>query len=205
MGVQVVYADPPWSFDDKGSRIAPDNEECGDGYPTMSTDDICALSVAKFAEPNAALFLWGTHAHILNGDVTRVARAWGFEPKVQIPWAKLSDSPGESTAEWVGLSTLEWVYSHGLKIQIGAGHYVRACTEMLVFCARGSFTVPAKLRVPGFIAAPRPGGHSSKPLCVYDLIEHLYPRMNYLELFARRAKPRGNWRFVGNQAREEAK
>jgi len=197
--VDVVYADPAWSFDDKGSRVAPDNEACGDGYNTMATDDIASLPISGMARDDAALFLWSTWTHVLNGDATRVAKAWGFDPKVVIPWVKLSDTPGESKAGYRDFPTVSYLYDHGAKLQIGAGHYVRGIAEPLIVATRGSMTVPPSLRVPGVICLAPRSSHSAKPQVTYDLIERLYPDTLRLELFARRAPPREGWAFVGNQ------
>lgn len=196
----VLYSDCPWSFNDKGSRVAPDNDACAMGYPTMPTSEIMDLPIAEMMNENSVSFGWTTWTHLLNGDAMKVFEAWGFEGKVVVPWVKLSDSPGESKAGYKDFPTVEWFYQSGLKVQIGAGHYFRACAEPLVIATRGSMTVPAELRVPGVIAAPRPGGHSTKPEMVRDLIERLYPGKKYLELFARNVAPRENWRFSGDQA-----
>ncbi len=66
----VIYADPPWRFEvqsrETGLDRAADNH-----YPTMPTDEICALQVP--AAPDAALFLWAT-APMLEHGLSRAAR-----------------------------------------------------------------------------------------------------------------------------------
>lgn len=194
----VITADPPWPFDDTGSRVSPENEGCAAGYSTMSVDDIASLGVSGISAPDAVLFLWTTATHILDGSATKVAKAWGFTPKTIVPWIKLSDTPRKSSARWKDDPSVEWVYRHGLKIQIGNGHYVRNCSEPLVIAVRGSMTVHPSLRMPGIIVATR-SRHSEKPACVRDWIESLYPGHRYLELFARDAPIREKWSFLGDQ------
>lgn len=40
----VLYADPPWRYRNKPNRRSPESH-----YPTMKTEDICALPVQALA------------------------------------------------------------------------------------------------------------------------------------------------------------
>ena len=40
----IIYADPPWGYANRATRAAASKH-----YPTMTTDDICKLPVAKIA------------------------------------------------------------------------------------------------------------------------------------------------------------
>ena len=79
----VIYADPPWRFDvqsrETGLDRAADNH-----YPTMPTEEICALKIP--AAPDAALFLWATAPMLEHG--LQVLRAWGFAYRSNIVWNK---------------------------------------------------------------------------------------------------------------------
>ncbi|MGI3901264.1 MAG: MT-A70 family methyltransferase [Janthinobacterium lividum] len=79
----VVYADPPWRFEvqsrETGMDRAADNH-----YPTMPTEEICALQVP--AAPDAALFLWATAPMLEHG--LAVLRAWGFAYRSNLVWNK---------------------------------------------------------------------------------------------------------------------
>ena len=196
---KAILADCPWSFDDKGSRIAP--EKSPNGYPTMATEQIAALSVSKYAAPDAFLFMWSTWTHVLNGDAATVIKAWGFTPKSVVPWFKLSD--GKSRAKYKDHPAILWCTENEVKIQIGMGHYVRNATEPLILCTRRPGRIqPARMlpgaifAEPGSLVAPK-GRHSAKPNAQYDMIETMMDGP-YLELFAR-GKPREGWRAVGNQ------
>ncbi|HET8893787.1 MAG TPA: MT-A70 family methyltransferase, partial [Gaiellaceae bacterium] len=61
---------------------------------------------------------------------------------------------------------------------------------------------PPKLRLDSVIEAPR-GAHSEKPAVVYERLEHLYPSLSKLELFAR-GTPRRGWTAWGNQLDAQA-
>ncbi len=175
-----MLADPPWTFADRGTRLAPSyagRQRKAARYRVMGTDDVCALglAVASWAAADAFLFLWAPNALVLDGTATRVARAWGFEPRQLIPWVKV-DARG--------------------KPRLGGGHYTRVVTEQLLLCRRGRAAVRSRA-VPGIIVAPRTA-HSAKPDKSYQLIERLAAGP-YLELFARR-RWSDAWTVWGDQA-----
>ena len=76
----VIYADPPWSYDHD------DNPRGGVAkhYDTMDIEDIKALDVP--AADDAVLYMWGTVTHV--PEAVDVIRAWGFEHKTQAVWDK---------------------------------------------------------------------------------------------------------------------
>lgn len=170
-----LLADPPWSFSDRGSRLAPSHE--GKHYEVQTLQELIAASVfvRRLLAPDAFLWLWAPNSLVLDGTATRLARAWGCEPKQLIPWVK-TDSKG--------------------KPRLGGGHYTRVCTEQLILCRRGRPKVLSR-GVPGVIHAPRTR-HSAKPDESYALIEELCdgPR---LELYARR-RYSAQWEVWGNEA-----
>lgn len=172
-GFACVVADPPWSFSDKGSRIAPERAP-GGTYETMRPADILALPVREIVAPDALLFLWTTSAHLLDGTATAVARAWGFEPKTTMVWVKRSDETQ--------------------RLQIGMGHYTRASHELVVIARRGKAKV-LRHDVPSVFYAPRTK-HSAKPEELQGIVQHLAGGER-LELFARRH--RAGWTCWGDQ------
>jgi N6-adenosine-specific RNA methylase IME4 len=175
-----ILADPPWRYADQGTRLSPAYEgtqrKAGAHYKTMSLEAIMGLGpwVTRQAADDSFLFLWTTNSFLVDGSATCVMQAWGFTPKQIIPWVKLSKAG---------------------RPHIGAGHYTRVCTEMLLLGRAGRPKVLSR-SVPGVILAPR-GRHSAKPVEAYELIERLCagPR---LELFARTQRP--GWDTWGDQA-----
>lgn len=194
---RCIMADPPWPFNDTGSRFAAPNENCANGYEYMSIEEICALDVQRISSkhPKTILWLWSTWTHLLNGSAIKVANEWGFEPKTVVPWIKVNK--GKSKASYVEHEAFELLLTAGLVLQIGGGHYARACSEPLIICVKNSHQIPNDRKLPGVIIAPRPSGHSSKPKASYKYIEKMCkgPRA---ELFAR-GKPRKNWEVWGDQ------
>ena len=185
---RLIYADPPWRFDNRANRGSPDYNLGGSAkraksaYSTMTLDDICDMPVSSVCEPDALLALWAPWAMVL-GDgkgispAMRVCEAWGFEPKTAIPWVK---------GRWDG---------DNLKLHIGLGNYIRVASEVLILARLGKFRIPPSDRLPG-ILSPRTR-HSAKPEVTRDFLETLV-NGPYAELFARSARP--GWDLWGNQA-----
>lgn len=80
---RTIVADPPWHYD---VRAQDTTHRARLPYPSMSIEEITALPVAEWAEPDAALWLWTTNAHIEFSF--GIAREWGFETKTILTWAK---------------------------------------------------------------------------------------------------------------------
>lgn len=77
----TVYLDPPWRYDNQGTRAATN-----DHYGTMSLDDIAALPVGELAAPDSHLHLWTTNGFIF--ECPRLLEAWGFTFKSMFVWCK---------------------------------------------------------------------------------------------------------------------
>ncbi|MFZ1934038.1 MAG: MT-A70 family methyltransferase [Thermoguttaceae bacterium] len=77
----TIYADPPWRYDNQGTRACTDNH-----YPTLSVEQIAAEPVVELAADNAHLHLWTTNAFL--PAAFYVIEAWGFEYKSCFVWVK---------------------------------------------------------------------------------------------------------------------
>lgn len=164
---RVLCADPPWSFGDKlpgASRGAEKN------YAVMSIADICRIELPPLAE-DAYLFLWRVSSQV--EEAYQVVRAWGFVPKSEIVWEKLT----ANGKPWFGM-----------------GRHVRASHETAIVAVRGRPKPKVRNIRSRFAAAA--GAHSAKPEAFYDLVEAL-AEGPYVELFARRQRP--GWLCVGNE------
>ena len=153
-----VLSDPPWRFDDRGSRIAPDHK--GKHYETMSLSSIIGLGdwVRERAAKNCHLWLWAPNSFVIDGSAALVVRMWGFQPK--------------QLATWV-------------KDKIGMGHWMRNATEQLLFGVRGRLS-PLARNVRNYCEG-KVTRHSAKPDESYELIEAISPGPR-LEMFARRQR-----------------
>jgi hypothetical protein len=55
--VATVLADPPWQFNNKTGKIAPEHRRLS-RYPTLKLDDIFSLPIGCVLKPTAHLYLW---------------------------------------------------------------------------------------------------------------------------------------------------
>jgi len=176
----TVLADPPWRFVNRTGKVAPEHKRLS-RYPTLTTDDICALPVAENLEDRAHCYLWVPNALLPDG--LRVLSAWGFEYKSNIVWHKVRKDGGSDGR--------------------GVGFYFRNVTEILLFGTRGRNvrTLPPGRRQVNMMQT-RKREHSRKPDEQYELIEAC-SWGPYLELFGRGV--RTGWTVWGNQADDDYK
>lgn len=175
----LIAADPPWPYDNNGSRGAAVNH-----YSTMTVEEIADLDIGELAATTAILFLWCPPSQILEGTGTLIARAWGFEPKQLFVWRKLTKD--------------------GTRTKIGLGNAFRAAHETAIVAARGNYrTLIGDKGIANFLEgdalsqdAPL-GQHSAKPEAVYDLLDRLVPSGRRADFFARRVRP--GWTCIGNE------
>ena len=174
---RTVLADPPWQFQNRTGKIAPEHKRLS-RYGTMVLDDIKQLPVSDAAEETAHLYLWIPNAMLPDG--LAVMEAWGFKYKANIVWQKVRKDGGPDGR--------------------GVGFYFRNVTEILLFGVRGK---NARTLQPGRtqvnIMSTRKREHSRKPDEQYQVIESCSSGP-YLELFARGERPK--WAIWGNQADE---
>ena len=172
---RTIYADPPWQFQNRTGKVAPEHKRLS-RYETMSLDDIKALPVGELAEEKSHLYLWVPNALLPSG--LEVLAAWGFEYKANIVWEK--------------------VRHDGQPDGRGVGFYFRNVTELLLFGVRGDNNrtlAPGRSQVNLIRTIKRE--HSRKPDEIVPIIEACSPGP-YLELFARGDRP--GWAMWGNQA-----
>ena len=176
----TIYADPPWQFQNRTGKVAPENKRLN-RYPTMTIEDIKTLPIADLAGEKAHLYLWVPNALLPEG--LAVMDAWGFDYKSNIIWEKVRKDGGPDGR--------------------GVGFYFRNVTEMLLFGIKKKSSPnrtlqPARSQVNLIRTMKRE--HSRKPDEMIPIIEGCSqgPR---IELFARGV--REGWDMWGNQASED--
>jgi N6-adenosine-specific RNA methylase IME4 len=174
---KTVLADPPWQFQNRTGKMAPEHKRLN-RYPTMKLEDIMSMPVEQVLDDTAHLYLWVPNALLAEG--LQVMEAWGFTYKTNLIWYKVRKDGGPDRR--------------------GVGFYFRNVTEMILFGVRGK---NARTLQPGRsqenMIISRKREHSRKPDEQYELIESCSPGP-YLEIFAR--GPREGWTVWGNQAEE---
>lgn len=165
----IIYADPPWSYNDKGC-----NGAAGKNYSTMKLDEICNLPVNQITEKNCILFLWATYPKI--DEALKVIDAWGFKYKsIGFQWIKLN--------------------KNGIGCYFGLGRWTRGNTEPCLIAVKGK---PKRISasISQLIFAPFTK-HSEKPFVVRDKIIELIGDLPRIELFARQQVD--GWDCWGNE------
>ena len=144
------------------------NSSAEQHYPTMSMDELRAMPVKNMRADNAVMFMWATNP--LLKEAIELMETWGFEYKTNIAWVK--------------------------DRQINLGFYVYGKHELLLIGTNGSM-LPIGDK-PSSVMTGSNNIHSKKPESTYELIEAMYPRLKYVELFARNT-PRKGWVKWGNE------
>ena len=141
----VIYADPPWSYKDRGCT-----GNAADHYPTMSVNEICSLPVKDISEDKCVLFLWATYP--LLKEAFQVIESWGFEYKtIAFQWIKLNKS--------------------GNGYFLGLGHMTRGNSEPCLLAVKGK-PHRASNSVSQLVFSPL-REHSRKPDITRDKIKEL--------------------------------
>ncbi len=175
---QIIYADPPWSYNDK---LGTDSAKMGGYdkyYKEMKLEDICNLQVGEICEKDCILFLWATKTKLQ--EALNVIKAWGFTHKTTaFTWVKLN--PKSET------------------IFKGVGRWVQGNAELVLLATKGK---PKRITkdVPQIVMAKR-GKHSVKPDKVKVEIVRLMGDLLRIELFARQ-KTEG-WDVWGNEVKSD--
>ena len=175
---QIIYADPPWRYNDRGCRGTMANH-----YKGMKLKDICKLTVNKIADTNCVLFIWGTYPMLK--EAFQVIDAWGFNYKsIAFQWIKLNKKNG--------------------KPFFGLGRWTRGNTECCLLAVKGK---PKRISASVFQLIMQPiGRHSAKPPETRERIVKLMGDLPRIELFARPPKDRlfeddsyKGWDLWGNE------
>ncbi|OGO29332.1 MAG: S-adenosylmethionine-binding protein [Chloroflexi bacterium RBG_16_52_11] len=169
----TVLADPPWLFQNRTGKVAPEHKRLF-RYQTMTNEDIINLPVMDILLPQSHLYLWVPNALILTG--LEVMEAWGFTYKTNLVWYKVRKDGGPDRR--------------------GVGFYFRNVTEVVLFGVRGSLRTFGPGRRQENIIVSQKREHSRKPDQLYPIIESCSPGP-YLELFAR--NKRDGWSVWGNE------
>jgi N6-adenosine-specific RNA methylase IME4 len=153
---RVLYADPPWHYDQVIEKYGPAERH----YPTMTTDEICAMGaeIAPITTNDAVLFLWSTAPKLK--DALGVAESWGFK-----------------------YSGAQFVWD---KVKHNYGHYNSVRHELLLICTKGSCTPDTSQLFDSVQTIERTDEHSEKPEEFRQIIDTLYTQGKRIELFARK-------------------
>lgn len=177
----IIYADPPWSYSDKGC-----NGNAAEHYPTVTVDEICKLPVnvagGGIASDNCILFMWATYP--MMKEALKVIEAWGFTYKsIAFQWVKQNRS--------------------GNGYFFGLGRWTRGNTEPCLLAVKGK---PKRISASvGQLVFSPLRRHSQKPDEVRDRIVELMGDLPRIELFARETAPGGTHGGTKRRRRQNAR
>jgi site-specific DNA-methyltransferase (adenine-specific) len=155
----IIYADPPWSYNNKGMKYATDktNIAVNQQYNLMTLEDLKSMPVKNITENNAVLFMWCVNPLI--PEALELMKAWGFKYKTMLTWKKSS----------------------------GSGYWFRGVTEHILFGVRGDVLAFRSGR--DNFHECKSGKHSQKPhyfrTLITNVTQNTFEEPKRLELFAR--------------------
>ena len=172
---QIIYADPPWSFNFQ-KRNGLSDEAKGKLYPTMKAKDIISLPIGELSDENCILFLW-----VMNSELPlalECIKSWGFKYKtVAFTWVKTTKNT----------------------YHFGGGNWTRSNPELCLLATKGNIKrLSASVRNLQILPLRE---HSRKPDEIRQEIIKLVGDLPRIELFARQ-KVEG-WDSWGNEVESD--
>ena len=159
---QIIYADPPWLYDNGGNQKS--RGMARGSFDCMPIEDIKNLPIKGIIDDNAMLFLWATMPKLK--EAIEVIEAWGFKYiTCAFTWVKTNPK--------------------GKGIYSGLGHWVNGNAELCLLGRRGKTLERMAKNVKQIQIHPR-GRHSAKPPQIRDEIVRLLGDLPRIELFARK-------------------
>lgn len=170
----IIYADPPWNYNDKRKWNKKLHGGAFSHYQTMKPKDIENLPVRNIASENCMLFLWVTFPCLKDG--LKVIESWGFKYKtLGFSWIKTNKNSGTPF--------------------FGIGYYTKSNCEVCLIGVKGK-PIKASNGVSSVIISPREE-HSKKPDEARKRIVELCGDVPRIELFARQEFD--GWDCWGNE------
>lgn len=188
----IIYADPPWDYNDKRDKHP---RLCGGAsvhYPTMKTKDLVLLPINEITDDNCMLFMWATFPNL--PDALELMKAWGFKYKtVGFTWVKtnkIQRSVEDYHPKHQIIGSAETGFSSPF---FGIGYYTKSNAEVCLIGVKGK---PIKISndISSIIISPKEA-HSKKPDEVRNKIVELCGDIPRVELFARTETP--GWDTMG--------
>ena len=174
---QIIYADPPWSYNDTQKSGGTAYFGASVRYETMNNKDIAKLPIPELADKDCVLFMWATSP--LLPEAFETIKSWGFKYKtVAFCWNKQTVN-----GKWVS----------------NMGRWTMGNIEVCLLGVKGS---PKRIvkNIKQLVIAERKR-HSQKPPDVANRIVELMGDLPRIELFARE-KTEG-WDVWGNEVESD--
>lgn len=182
MKYNIIYADPPWSYSDKGC-----SGNAAEQYDLMTTEAIASMLVPGIAAKDSVLFMWATWPKL--EDAFKIIKGWGFTYKTcAFVWVKTNRNSNPAQFMMRGGDVMDTFN--------GLGRWTRGNTEFVLLATRGKGLRRLSSSVRQLVFSPL-RKHSQKPDEVRDRIVQLVGDLPRVELFARNRT--AGWDVFGNQ------
>jgi len=172
MKYEIIYADPPWSYNDKMKGTGFEIEK---QYNTMSLDELKKMPIKDIAKKDCVLLMWFVYGML--PEALQLVDSWGFKYKtIAFIWNKKS--------------------KHGKDVYT-MGRWTLSNTESVLLATRGAcskFKTTNSMKQ--YVEAQRTR-HSEKPNIVRQKIVELFGDRPRLEMFARQKFD--GWDVFGNE------
>lgn len=195
----LIYADPCWSYDNKGTRAKADNH-----YSTMNLTELKRLPVWDLAADDAVLAMWWVPPMPL--EAIQLAEAWGFKVKNMclFTWHKLNKCAEQNIQSEIDarkkrrnpIAAGDLLTLIDEQTRMGLGNYTRSNAENVLVAVKGKGIPRLQADIKQMILAPI-GAHSAKPEECRRRLERLYGDVPRIELFSRGDDPA--WHHWGNE------
>ena len=211
MKVNLIVADPAWSFDD-GLEMSDVKRGAKAQYDVLDISAIKALNVSDVAADDAVLALWVPSSLLQEGLDTM--KAWGFRQTQTHIWVKIKTNPLRDLSDSickiikikdVNKSSVLAVIGNIIEttdlndmLAFGMGRLFRQTHEICLVGARGKVYGNLANKSQRSVHFDTNKKHSAKPEIIQNRLELMFPSFNKLELFARRQ--RNGWACLGNEA-----
>ena len=183
---QIIYADPPWSYNDK---MGDDSAfmSASSSYKTQDLKWIKSLKVNEIADKDCVLFIWAVSP--LLPEAFEVIKSWGFKYKtLAFCWSKNT--------------------RHKLKVA-NMGRWTMGNVELCLLATKGKPKRDIK-NIRQLVEEQRTA-HSKKPPMVRKRIVELMGDIPRIELFARKEdtlfelQDWNGWDVWGNEVKSDIK
>ena len=174
----IIYADPPWAYQNGGVPQGGVNAQ----YKTMKLQDIKDLPIDEISEDISVLFMWATFPQLQ--EALEIIKAWGFTYKtLGFSWIKTNKNNGEPF--------------------FGIGYYAKSNCEVCLMATKGKAHSLVKSNKVSSVLIHKRTKHSKKPDIVAEKIVELFGDIPRIELFARDKKE--GWDVFGNEVESDIK
>lgn len=195
MKYNVIYADPPWTYENKKTG-GSFQSQAENQYDLMSNEDILNMPIKDITEKDCICFLWVTVPLLPIG--LGVLQSWGFKYKTMLTWRKI--------------------------MSMGMGYWFRGQCEHLILGVKGNVKAFRQQKSNFYESEifeldecyqSKAGKHSQKPQHFRELINNAvkisFESPKKLELFARSREgffpdyEYEGWNVYGNQVNNSIK